>query len=188
MSKRFAVMSLCIAAGFLACRNENAGTSPPASQAATATNNAAAAPSAGSSPAVTPAPHAAATNPAEPAQGSSGARARNFDQDAAGAAPSALSFGRTGQGKPGRWVIRAEADAPSKPNVLAQIDNDDTDNRFPVAIASEPSLRREHLPRLRGRSGDLRGRLFSTTRPHRHPIACARHRHGRGAHAGVLFA
>ncbi|WP_394836421.1 DUF1080 domain-containing protein [Pendulispora rubella] len=67
--------------------------------------------------------------------------ARSFDQDAVSAAPQGFAFGRTGQGKPGRWIVRAEPDAPSKPNVLAQVDTDDTDYRFPVAVANEPSAK-----------------------------------------------
>jgi hypothetical protein len=58
----------------------------------------------------------------------------NFDSDAAGKPPAGFSFGRTGKGAEGQWVVRAENDAPSKPNVLAQISNDDTDYRFPVAF------------------------------------------------------
>jgi hypothetical protein len=65
----------------------------------------------------------------------------NFDADRAGSAPAAFSFGRTGSGAVGRWVTRAESDAPSKPNVLAQMDADATDYRFPVAVANAPSLR-----------------------------------------------
>ncbi len=58
----------------------------------------------------------------------------NFDSDAAGKPPGGFSFGRTGKGAEGQWVVRAEADAPSKPNVLAQVSTDDTDYRFPVAF------------------------------------------------------
>lgn len=79
---------------------------------------------------------AAATGPA-----SAAARTRTFDDDAVNAAPAGFSFGRTGSGAQGRWVVRAEADAPSRPNVLAQLDADDTDVRFPVAVADAPSLR-----------------------------------------------
>jgi hypothetical protein len=61
-----------------------------------------------------------------------------FDEDAAGKPPAGLSFGRTGGGGPGQWVVRAEKDAPSPPNVLAQVDTDATDYRFPVAIADAP--------------------------------------------------
>jgi hypothetical protein len=59
----------------------------------------------------------------------------NFDSDAVGKPPAGFSFGRTGKGAEGQWVVRAEADAPSKPNVLAQVSTDDTDYRFPVAFA-----------------------------------------------------
>jgi hypothetical protein len=37
--------------------------------------------------------------------------------------------------------VRAEADAPSAPNVLAQTDADPTDYRFPVAVADAPTAR-----------------------------------------------
>jgi hypothetical protein len=64
-----------------------------------------------------------------------------FDADKPDAPPAGFSFGRTGSGKPGSWVVKTDPDAPSKPNVLAQIDADGTDYRFPVAVANEPSLR-----------------------------------------------
>jgi hypothetical protein len=65
----------------------------------------------------------------------------SFDSDGSEAAPAGFAFGRTGSGKPGQWVVRAVADAPSSPNVLAQVNADSTDYRFPVAVANEPSLR-----------------------------------------------
>jgi hypothetical protein len=43
----------------------------------------------------------------------------SFDQDAPGAAPSGWHGGVTGRGSP-KWVIEADASAPSKPNVLRQ--------------------------------------------------------------------
>jgi hypothetical protein len=64
----------------------------------------------------------------------------NFDADPVNAPPPGFSFGRTGKGKPGRWVIQAEKDAPSAGNVLAQLDTDTTDYRFPVAVVDEPKL------------------------------------------------
>ena len=78
---------------------------------------------------------------AAPATTSTTARTRTFDNDAVNAPPAGFSFGRTGSGPPGRWVVRAETGAPSGANVLAQLDADDTDNRFPVAVVNEPSLR-----------------------------------------------
>ena len=68
-------------------------------------------------------------------------RVWNFDSDAANAPPVGFRFGRTGSGSPGRWIVRAESGAPSGANVLAQLDADDTDFRFPVAVASDPSAR-----------------------------------------------
>jgi len=64
-----------------------------------------------------------------------------FDDDRVGAAPAGFSFGKTGGGRAGRWVVEAHPDAPSGPNVLAQVDRDNTDDRFPVAVANEPLLR-----------------------------------------------
>jgi len=61
-------------------------------------------------------------------------RTWSFDSDSAGGPPSGFSFGRTGQGAEGRWVVRAEGDAPSKTNVLAQVSADSTDYRFPIAF------------------------------------------------------
>src|SRR5207247_8360513 len=48
----------------------------------------------------------------------------NFDGDPVNAPPPGFSFGRTGKGKPGRWIVQAEKDAPSAGNVLAQLDPD----------------------------------------------------------------
>ena len=65
----------------------------------------------------------------------------NFDKDRVGQPPAGFSFGRTGAGRVGRWIIRAEKDAPSGTNVLAQVDGDSTDYRFPIAVANGPSLK-----------------------------------------------
>jgi hypothetical protein len=61
-----------------------------------------------------------------------------FDAMTAGQPPTGFSFARTGSGRPGHWVVRAVADAPSGSNVLAQDDSDRTNNRFPVAVADAP--------------------------------------------------
>ena len=84
----------------------------------------------------------AAAAEAQPGASPGAARTWSFDENAAaGAPPSGFSFGRTGEGREGKWVVRAEASAPSGANVLAQVDSDGTDYRFPVAWANEPSLR-----------------------------------------------
>ena len=64
----------------------------------------------------------------------------NFDSDTPGSPPTGFSFGRTGKGALGRWIVQTVKDAPSGALVLAQTDTDSTDYRFPVAIADAPSL------------------------------------------------
>lgn len=63
-----------------------------------------------------------------------------FDSDTVGQAPKGFEFGRTGNGAQGKWVVQAEKDAPSATNVLAQVDTDNTDYRFPVAFTG-PALK-----------------------------------------------
>lgn len=117
-----------------ACRSAEQPQPSPMSEQATAVT-----PSKAEAP---PAPPAtSAPPPADSAAASSASRTYDFDSDRTDAAPTGFSFGRTGGGSPGRWVVRAEADAPSRPNVLAQLDADDTDVRFPVAVADATSLR-----------------------------------------------
>ena len=60
-----------------------------------------------------------------------------FDTDVAEKAPAGFSFARTGGGSVGRWVVLAEGGS----NVLAQVDADSTNFRFPLALADEPALR-----------------------------------------------
>jgi hypothetical protein len=95
-------------------------------------------PSAGPS---TGAPSADAAAVLTPAETPPGTTTWNFDADKVNAPPAGFTFGRTGQGKEGRWLVQAAADAPSNPNVLAQLDADPTDYRFPVAVAEGPLLR-----------------------------------------------
>ncbi len=63
-----------------------------------------------------------------------------FEGDRVNRAPTGFSFGRTGDGRPGRWVVWPHPDAPSRPNVLAQVDGDSVDFRFPMAVADGPRL------------------------------------------------
>jgi hypothetical protein len=119
----------------LSCKNETAPPSPPQTpvSAETPATNVA-----------TPEPASSTPNalavPSSPATPVASATVTTFDGDTPNSPPSAFTFGRTGQGKPGKWIVRAEADAPSKGNVLAQVDADDTDYRFPVAVRNEPAL------------------------------------------------
>ena len=71
----------------------------------------------------------------------SSAKTWNFDSEKAEGPPAGFAFGRTGSGREGRWVVRAEKGAPSGGNVLAQVDTDDTDYRFPVAVVQDTSVR-----------------------------------------------
>ncbi|HET6980563.1 MAG TPA: hypothetical protein VFI53_00405, partial [Myxococcaceae bacterium] len=64
----------------------------------------------------------------------------DFDSDKPGEAPQGFSFGRTGKGPPGKWLVQATDDAPSGKNVLAQTDADRTDYRFPIAYTG-PDLK-----------------------------------------------
>lgn len=63
-----------------------------------------------------------------------------FEDDRVNRAPTGFSFGRTGDGRQGRWVVWPHPDAPSRPNVLAQVDGDSVDFRFPVAVADDPRI------------------------------------------------
>lgn len=57
-----------------------------------------------------------------------------FDQDKANEQPKGFATSLTGKGKPGKWAVIADASAPSKPNVLAQLDPDSISYRFPVCV------------------------------------------------------
>jgi hypothetical protein len=65
----------------------------------------------------------------------------NFEEDAVGSRPAGFSFALTGQGRDGRWVVVQDPSAPAGGHVLAQLDQDETDYRFPVAVADAPAPR-----------------------------------------------
>jgi hypothetical protein len=93
-------------------------------------------------PAAKPAGMATSSAAPGPAAAPKGApQVWSFETDKAGGAPAGFSFGRTGSGAPGRWIVQAEPGAPSGANVLAQLSADGTDSRFPVAVADTPLLR-----------------------------------------------
>jgi hypothetical protein len=69
-----------------------------------------------------------------------GTRTWNFDSDAPDKPPVAWTFGRTGSGARGRWVVLPAKDAPSGGQVLAQADPDATDYRFPLTVADSPRI------------------------------------------------
>jgi hypothetical protein len=134
------------AALLVACQSPQTSPTPQGAAGSTVDAQSAPLPTAASRvtapSAVTTASAAAPTPTGGSAAGApAGARTFQFDDTPVGAPPAAFVFGRSGSGALGRWIVRAEADAPSKPNVLAQLDADNTNNRFPVAAASEPELR-----------------------------------------------
>ena len=59
----------------------------------------------------------------------------DFAADKPGGPPLGWSFGRTGQGRPGRWVVEDGKDLGATGRFLVQRDADNTDNRFPVAFS-----------------------------------------------------
>ena len=65
----------------------------------------------------------------------------NFDAAPANQPPAGFSFSRTGEGRQGTWTIQKDKQPPSGDYVLAQLDTDSTNYRFPVAVANEPILR-----------------------------------------------
>jgi hypothetical protein len=57
-----------------------------------------------------------------------------FDAQKAGEAPQGMSCALTGQGHPGKWLIRQDEGSPSSGLVLAQTDADATGYRFPHCV------------------------------------------------------
>jgi len=68
------------------------------------------------------------------AGGFSMAETITFGKSATGKLPSRWIETMTHEGGPPRWEVIADTSAPSKPNVLAQLSQDSTGGRFPLAI------------------------------------------------------
>lgn len=64
-----------------------------------------------------------------------------FEEATPDTTPAGFFFARTGKGAAGKWVVKTEPGAPSGTNVLAQVDADDTNFRFPLAVLNEPILK-----------------------------------------------
>lgn len=64
----------------------------------------------------------------------------DFEESREGSAPLGFSFAKTGSGRLGQWVVNTHPDATSGTKVLAQVDPDPTDFRFPMAVVDEPLL------------------------------------------------
>ena len=54
-----------------------------------------------------------AVTTAQADEGGAAKKVWNFDADTGDAPPAGFVFGRTGNGRPGRWIVRVEAGAPS---------------------------------------------------------------------------
>jgi hypothetical protein len=73
--------------------------------------------------------------------GASAGTVVNFDSEILGKAPPGWTVAMTNRGGPPKWEIRKDQTAPTQPYVLAQVSNDPTGNRSPLAILDRVSLR-----------------------------------------------
>lgn len=105
------------------------------------------------------------------------AKVWDFQGDALQAAPRGFSFSRTGQGREGKWAVVQDPTAPSGDHVLAQLDADDTDYRFPVAVADEPKLKDVRLEvrckPVSGKTDEACGLVFRYRDPDNYYVARA---------------
>ena len=106
-----------------------------------------------------------------------GAKVWDFQSDALNGPPAGFSFGRTGQGREGRWVVVDDTTAPSRDQVLAQLDQDKADYRFPIAVADAPSLKdlrlEVHCKPVSGKIDQACGILFRYRDPDNYYVARA---------------
>ena len=73
------------------------------------------------------------------AQGGKAMTRIDFENVASGTLPPGVTTALTGGGGPVAWSVLDDATAPAGPKVLAQTSRDRTDNRFPLAIFSQPT-------------------------------------------------
>ena len=64
----------------------------------------------------------------------------SFDTEDDRVPPKGFSFARTGTGRPGQWLVLKAPDATNDTRLLAQLDADPTDFRFPIALVDAPVL------------------------------------------------
>lgn len=65
----------------------------------------------------------------------------NFDTAPLGKVPPGWTVAMTNRGGAPKWEIRKDQSAPTQPYVLAQVSNDPTGNRSPLAILDRVNLR-----------------------------------------------
>ena len=71
----------------------------------------------------------------------SSGRVINFHNAPLGQTPPGWTVAMTNRGRAPRWEVLRDGSAPTQPYVLAQVSNDPTGGRFPLAILDNPSLR-----------------------------------------------
>jgi hypothetical protein len=64
-----------------------------------------------------------------------------FDKDTRGALPAGWSAAMTHSGGEPRWEVIADGSAPSRSNVLAQLSDDKTNGRYPLAIHDKATIK-----------------------------------------------
>src|SRR5262245_4857771 len=77
----------------------------------------------------------------KPALALTGVKTWNFDKETVQELPSGWLSEHTGQGAKGNWKVVADPSAPSSPNVLAQLSDDATNYRFPLAVVERASYK-----------------------------------------------
>src|ERR1039457_4444237 len=68
-------------------------------------------------------------------------RVINFGKAPLGQTPPGWTVAMTNRGQAPRWEVLRDGSAPTEPYVLAQVSNDPTGGRFPLAILDNMSLR-----------------------------------------------
>jgi hypothetical protein len=100
-----------------------------------------------------------------------------FDDQKAGAPPAGFDCALTGKGRPGTWRIVEDPSAPSRPNVLAQTDEDKTGYRFPHCVLPDVSAREVDLSvrfrALRGQEDQAAGLVWRYRGPENYYVARA---------------
>ena len=117
-----------------ACKGPASGGAPTAASAAPLSVPAPTT----STPAASLSGSASAAPSAAPRRTTAAATTYGFEEDTVGAAPAGFTAARTGGGRVGTWVVRAEPGAPGGANVVAQTDADPTDARYPLLYADAP--------------------------------------------------
>ena len=106
-----------------------------------------------------------------------GMKTWDFQGDTLQGPPGGFTFGRTGHGREGKWAVVQDPTAPSGDHVLAQLDSDDTDYRFPVAVAEAPALKDLRLEvrckPLSGKTDEACGLVFRYRDPDNYYVARA---------------